>query len=96
MGLVVEAAGVAGATEAAEAAEEADEDTGAAARGSERLLGIAALAGAAVAEADAELPLTAGASEPAGLNASMRSNAMAKPVCSSGARDKSGRLVILI
>ena len=31
-----------------------------------------------------------------GRNANMRKSVMAKPVCSSGARDKSGRLVIVI
>ena len=34
--------------------------------------------------------------EPPGRKASMRNKVIAKPVCSSGASDKSGRLVIVI
>ena len=67
--------------------------------------GLAAGAGAEWVVAVGRAVLTGGAdgvgAEPPppplpGRNASMRKSVMAKPVCSSGASDKSGRLVMVI
>ena len=57
-------------------------------------LDTGAAAGRALATGGAEGAVEA--PEPPGRKASMRNKVIAKPVCSSGASDKSGRLVIVI
>ena len=78
-----------------------------AAAGAEGATRFAGAAGFGAADVDAGRAVLTGGADGAvlpapppeplpGRNANMRSKVMAKPVCSSGASDKSGRLVMVI